>query len=86
MVQWDKWDTSYRDKKTTPTEMECGKIMEEPRPDADVIESFDKYIVVMVKLDNETNSVFNIATLKRHATDTNGFAIGRANNNPLLYN
>ena len=86
MVQWDKWDTSYRDKKNTPTETECGKMTEKPRPYVDVIEIFDKYIVVTVKLDDETNSGFNIATMKRIATDTNGFAIGRAHNNPLLYN
>ena len=86
MVQWDKWDTSYRDEKNTPTEMECGKMTEEPRPYIDVIERFDKHIVVTVKLDDETNSGFNIATMKRIATDTNGFAIGRAHNNLLLYN
>ena len=32
------------DENTIPTEMECGEMMEEPRPDVDGIGSFDKYI------------------------------------------
>ena len=59
--------------------------MEEPLPDVDDIGIFDKYIGVTVKLDDGTNSGGNITTMKRRATDANGFLIGRAHNNPLLY-
>ena len=59
--------------------------MKEPRPYADDIWGLYNYIDVTVKLDDETNSVGNIATVKLLATDANGFAIGRAHNNPLLY-
>ena len=58
--------------------------MEEPHPDVDDIEIFDRYIGVTVKLDNETNSGGNIATVKRRTTDASEFAIGWAHNNPLL--
>ena len=44
--------------------MEYGNIMEEPRPDGDNIGSFNKYISKTVKLNDETNSGNNIATLK----------------------
>ena len=50
--------------------------MEEPHPDVDDIEIFDRYIGVAVKLDNETNSGGNIATVKRRTTDASEFAIG----------
>ena len=49
--------------------------MEEPRPEVDDIGIFNKYIVVTVKMDDENNSGGNIGTVKRRATDTNGFAI-----------
>ena len=58
--------------------------MEHPSPYIDDITSFDKYISVTVKLDNENIIGGNIATLKWRATDANGFTIGRAHNNPLL--
>ena len=51
-------------------------MMGEPHPDVDDIGSFDNYIVVTVKLEDETNSVVNIATVKQSATDANGFTIG----------
>ena len=57
---------------------------EETHPDIDEIGSFNKYIGVTVKLDNETNSGGNIATVKRRATDANGSAIGKAHNNLIL--
>ena len=50
-------------------------MMEEPLTDVDYIGIFDKYIGVTVKLDDETNSGGNIATVKLHATNANGFAI-----------
>ena len=58
--------------------------MEEPCPNIDNIGSFDEYIGVMVKLDDKTNNVDIIATVKWRVTDANGFGIGRAQNNPLL--
>ena len=61
-------------------------MLEEPRPDIDDIGSFDNYISVMVKMEYETNSDGNIDTVKQNATDANRFAIGRSQNNPLLYN
>ena len=61
-------------------------MLEEPRPDIDDIGSFDNYISVMVKMEYETNSDGNIDTVKKNATDANRFAIGRSQNNPLLYN
>ena len=76
MPQWDTQYTEYGDEKTTPTEMEYGEMMGEPHPDVDDIGSFDNYIVVTVKLEDETNSVVNIATVKQSATDANGFTIG----------
>ena len=59
----------------TPTETEYGMMMEKTRLDVDYIGSFNKYIVVTVKMDDENNSGGNIGTVKRRATDTNGFAI-----------
>ena len=76
MVEWYVWDPAYGNEKTTLTETD--------RPEDDDIGSFDKYIGVTVKLDNVTNSCGNIATLKCHATNANGFEIGHAHNNPLL--
>ena len=49
--------------------------MEDPHPDVDDIGSFDKYISVTVKLDNEINSGGNIATVKCCATHEKGFTI-----------
>ena len=37
-----------------------------------------------VKLEYGTNSGGNIDTVKRSATDANGFTIGHVHNNPLL--
>ena len=84
MPQWDIWDPAYGDEKTTPTETEYRKMMEEPCPDVDSIGISHNYIDVTVKLDDETNGGGNIATLKRCSTDANGFSIVRAHNNPLL--
>ena len=56
-----------------------------PLPVIDDIGSFDKYISVVVKLENETNSGGNISTVKRRATDSNGYAIGQVHNNPIMY-
>ena len=39
-------------KKTTSTETEYGEMMEEPHQDVDDIWSFNKYISVVVKLEN----------------------------------
>ena len=50
--------------------------MEEPYPDVDDIGSFNKYIGVTFKLDDEANSGGKIANSKFRATDTNGSAIG----------
>ena len=75
MLQWDTWDPEQGYEKTTPTETEYRKTMEDPHPDVDDIGSFDKYISVTVKLDNETNSGGNIATVKCRATHENGFTI-----------
>ena len=50
-------------------------MMEKTRLDVDYIGSFNKYIAVTVKMDDENNSGGNIGTVKRRATDTNGFAI-----------
>ena len=58
--------------------------MEEPHLDVNNIGNLDKYIGVTAKKTNETNNGSNIATLKRRTTDSNGFTIGRAQNNPLL--
>ena len=58
--------------------------MEEPHPDVDDIGIFDKCIGVTVKLGYGTNSGGNIATVKRCATNANGFVIVCAHNNPLL--
>ena len=33
LPRWDTRDTAYRDKKTTPTEIEYCEIMEGPHPD-----------------------------------------------------
>ena len=84
MPKWDTWEPEYRHKKNTPTETDYGKMMEKPRPDIDDIGSFNKYIGVTVKLDNETNSGGITDTLKRRATDAKRFAIGRVHNNPPL--
>ena len=73
MTQWDTGDPEYGDEKTTPTETEYGEIIEEPRTYIDNIRVFNKYIGVMVKLGDETNSGGNIATVKRCATNANGF-------------
>ena len=50
MSQWDTWYPAYGDKNNTPTEMEYGEKMEEPRPDIGDIGSFNNYIGVTVKL------------------------------------
>ena len=84
MTQWDTCDKAYGDNNTNPTETEYGKIMEEPHPNVDNIGSFNKHIGVTVKINDENNSGVNIDTVKRRATDANGFAIGQAHNNPLL--
>ena len=52
MTQWNTWEQAYGNKKTTPTETECEKMTKEPCLDVDDIGSFDKYIGVMVKLDD----------------------------------
>ena len=84
MPQWDTGYPAYGDENTTPTETEYCDMIEEPPPDVDSIGSFDKYIVVMIKLDDKTNSGGNIATVKRRGTDENIFANGRAHIVPLL--
>ena len=84
MLQWDTWDPEQGYEKTTPTETEYRKITEEPHPDVDDIGSFDKYISVTVKLDNENYGGGNIANQKCCATHENGLAIGYGHNNPLL--
>ena len=58
--------------------------MEDPHPDVDDIGSFDKYISVVVKLENETNSGVNISTVTRCATDANRYVIEQAHNNPIM--
>ena len=76
MPQWDTWYSAYGDKKTTPTETEYGEMMKEPRPDVYDIVSFNKYIGVTAKLDDDTNGGGNIATVKQHTTYSNVFSIG----------
>ena len=44
MPQWDTWNPAYEDEKTTPSETECGKMMEDLRQDVDAIGIFGKYI------------------------------------------
>ena len=52
MLQWDTWDLACMYKKTTSTEMEYGDMMREPHQDVDDILRFNKYISVVVKLEN----------------------------------
>ena len=59
-------------------------MMEEPHREVDDIVSFNKYISVVVKLENESNSGGNNSIVKRRATDTNRYAIRRAHNNPIM--
>ena len=75
MPQWYTWDIAYRDRKITPTEIYYGEMMEEPHQHLDDIGSFIKYISVVVKLENETNSGSNVYNGKRRDTDENGYAI-----------
>ena len=84
MPQWDTWDLAYDEKKTTSTETEYGEMMEEPHREFDDIGSFNKYISVVVKLENETNNGGNISTVKRRATDKNIYAIGREHKNQIM--
>ena len=84
MPQWYTWDPAYGDKKNTPTEIEYGEMVEEPRSDVDDTGICDTYIGVTVKLNDETNSGGNIATVKQCAADVNVFSIVKAHNNPLL--
>ena len=51
--------------------------MEEPRPEVDDIGIFNKYIVVTVKLDDETNRGGNIATMIRCVTGANGLQLDK---------
>ena len=81
MRQWYTLDPSYGDDNNTP---KYSNMMEEPCSDVDGIGIFDKYIGVTIKLDDETNSCGNIATVKRRSIDSNGSAIVLAHNNPLL--
>ena len=85
MTQWDTLDLSYMDENTTPNETEYAEMVEESHQEIDDIGSFNKYISVVVKLENETNSGGNISTVKRRATDSNGYAIGQVHNNPIMY-
>ena len=55
--------------------MEYSDIMEDPLQDVDEIGSLKNYIDVAVKLDNDTNSGGNIATVERRVTDVNGLEI-----------
>ena len=58
--------------------------MKELRSYFDDIGSSNKYIGVTLKMDDETNSVSNIATVKWRDTYANIFATVWLHNNPLL--
>ena len=76
--------SSIRGQEDYPTETEYGEMMEQPHQDLDDIGSFNKYISVVVKLENETNSGSNVYNVKRRDTDENGYTIRRAHNNPIM--
>ena len=81
-----KWDPAYGDR--TPTQEEYGTMGNEtPLADADDkidAEVYDKYIGAKIVLDEESNNGGNIGTVKRRATDRDGFAIGRPHSNVAL--
>ena len=56
----------------------------DPHRDVGDIGISNKYISVVVKLENETNIRGNISTVKLCATDTNKCTIGQAHNNPIM--
>ena len=59
-------------------------MMVDPHQDVGDIGISNKYISVVVKLENETNIRGNISTVKLCATDINKCAIGQAHNNPIM--
>ena len=79
-------DPAYGDETTTPTDAEYE--IPEDMPDADEIETYDKYIGATFLLD-PNESPGNVATQQkakvlRRATDHLGHPIGNAHSNPLL--
>ena len=81
-----RWDPAYGDH--TPTQEEYGPMGNEtPLADAEDridAEMYDKYIGAKIVLDEESNNGGNIGTVKRQATDRDGFAIGKPHSNIAL--
>ncbi|KAL7525879.1 hypothetical protein ACHAXR_001197, partial [Thalassiosira sp. AJA248-18] len=77
-------DTAYGDASNTPTDEEYE--LPEDRPEANDVESYDKFIGATFLLDPNKNdaNVGTKAKVIKRATDYLGNPIGRANNNPLL--